>query len=183
MTMIRFPLSGSKGLEEVSLYADYAECAQSNLNEGNYFGAVAVCSIGLDVLLNTLPDRILLFSSDRLSDSQKTTLKKVNNGTFTAGAVVGQLKKARILEPRLITKFEDLVEARNAAFHPFQNGSLKANAVYPSSASKPYAKSFFKKFCGVIDLCGGQSPLRPKRRLNSYIAERRNAQDKKRMGK
>jgi len=68
MAVIRYPLSGGRGLKEVSLYRDYAFKAWENLQEEHFFEAILVCSVGLNVLLNALPDRLLLFSSSKLDN-------------------------------------------------------------------------------------------------------------------
>jgi hypothetical protein len=71
MAIIRFPLSPGSGWQEVSIYRDYADRARLNLVEDRYFETIVICCIGLDVLLNALPDRLVLFSADKLTDCQK----------------------------------------------------------------------------------------------------------------
>lgn len=179
MTVIRQPLSGGRGMEEVSLYADYADQARRDLDEGRFFETIAVCLIGLDVLLNTLPDRLLLFSSNKLDECQKRMLGETCGGTFTAGVILNRLDTAAVLDRRLLRALDDLSKARNKVFHPFQEGKLKSGAVYPSSATKERAESFFRKFCHVIDIAGGRSPRRQKKQLARYIMERQKTQKRK----
>ena len=100
-------------MEEVSLYADYADQARRDLDEDRFFETIAVCSIGLDVLLNTLPDRLLLFSSNSLDNCQKRTLTEICGGKFTAGVILKRLDTAAVLDRRLLRALDNLSKARN----------------------------------------------------------------------
>jgi hypothetical protein len=51
MGTIRHPLSGGREFREVSLYKAYADNARQNLENGHFFEAILVCSVGFDVLL------------------------------------------------------------------------------------------------------------------------------------
>ena len=172
MAVIRHPLSGGKGFKEVSLYKDYADKARKNLKEEHFFEAILVCSIGLDVLLNTLPDRLLLFSSSKLNDCQKRILEEIEKREFTAGAVLKRLGTACVLDRRLLLALNGLNADRNKIFHPFQGRKVKPGAIVPSSAAEDAAHKFYRKFCHVIDLVGGRSPRSAERGLNQYVADR-----------
>jgi hypothetical protein len=97
MAVVRYPLSGRKGMVEVSLYKDYADISFRNLEAKRYFETIIACSIGLDVLLNTLPDRMLTLSSEQLDSAQVVTLKKIEDGQLTSGSIIQKLKQASIL--------------------------------------------------------------------------------------
>ena len=173
MGVIKKPLSPGGGWREVSLYRTYIDLAKENLDKGSYFEAVAICCIGLDVLLNALPDRILLFSLSKLDDCQKRILEEIEDRTLTAGALLKQLETACVLDRRFLRALNGLNADRNKIFHPFQRRKLKSGAILPSSATKDAADKFYRKFCHVIDLAAGRSPLREERELNRYIEERK----------
>jgi hypothetical protein len=169
---IRHPLSGGKEFREVSLYKAYADTARQNLKDGNFFEAILVCSVGLDVLLNALPDRLLLFSSSKLDDCQKRILQNIEKRELTAGRILKQLELACVLDNRLLRAMKALNAERNKIFHPVQKKQLKQGAILPSLATKSDASKFYRKFCHVIDVAGGKSPHSEKRDLNQYAAER-----------
>lgn len=172
MSAIRYPLSGGKGFREVSLYKAYVDNARQNLADGHFFEAILVCSVGLDVLLNTLPDRLLLFSSSKLDDCQKKILDDIEQRELTAGAILKQREIACVLDKRLLRALKALNAERNKVFHPLQAKKLKKGAILPSSAAKDASSKFYRKFCHVINLAGGRSPRSEERDLNQYVAER-----------
>ena len=173
MGVIKRPLSPGSGWREVSLYRAYADLAKENLDKGSYFESVVICCIGLDVLLNALPDRILLFSISKLNDCQKHILEEIEDRALTAGALLKQLETACVLDRRLLRALNGLNADRNRIFHPFQGRKLKSGAIVPSSATKDAADKFYRKFCYVIDLAAGRSPRSEERELNRYTEERK----------
>lgn len=174
MAIIRHPLSGHKTLEEVSLYRAYADLAYSNLREDRYFEAIVVCCIGLDVLLNTMLDRLLLFSSSKLDSCQKEILQSMQDqkDPLTAGGIIRLLRMACVLPKRLLGGLERLNQERNKVIHPITGKRLKRDAITPPIAEKRDADKFYRLFCYVIDLAGGQSPRKAERRLLQYVKER-----------
>ncbi len=172
MAVIRYPLSGSKGIVEVSLYRDYADAAFHNLESKRYFDTVVVCSIGLDVLLNTIPDRILTLSARQLNGAQKSTLERIEKGQLTSGSIIKKLKLAGVLHRRLVRALERLNDERNKIIHPYQCGHMKSETVGPSSTTEEYARKLFRLFCHVIDLAAGRSPYKEKKELDQYVAWR-----------
>lgn len=173
MAVIRHPLSPSKGWKDVSLYKDYADKARENLQGKHFFETALVCCVGLDVLLNALPDRLLAFRSSDLDDCQKRILEGIETREFTAGRIIKQLETACVLDRRLLRALKELNADRNKIFHPFQARKLKHGVIIPSSATQDAASKFYRKFCHVINLAGGSSPRTEERELNQYIAERR----------
>lgn len=169
MGIIRYPLSGRKGIIEVSLYKEYADTSFRNLDAKHYFEAVVVCSIGLDVLLNTLPDRLLALSSEELTNAQKGILEEIEKSKITSGNIIQKLKRENILDRRLVRALESLNEIRNTIIHPFQSGQIKSETVTPSSTNEQSAKKVFRLFCHVIDLAAGRSPYRERKDLDEYI--------------
>jgi hypothetical protein len=178
MAVINRPLSLGKGWQDVSIYKDYADLARMNLSDSHYFETIVICCIGIDVLLNTLPDRLLVFSSKKLTDCQKEVLRSIESNHLTAGAIIGKLEMACILHGRLLRALRELNEKRNKVFHPFQKGKRKFKGVFPSQATKADAEGFYRKFCHVIDLAGGRSPRSDERELNRYVEERKRNREK-----
>ena len=178
MTFIRRPLSPGSGWQDISLYRAYADLSRENINEGRYFEGVVIACIGFDVLLNTMPDRLLVFNSSRLNASQRATLEMVQKTPLTAGKILSCFRNARVLDRRLQRSLEKLNRERNEVAHPFTGRSLakrrlKKSAVTPDRIDKSVARRFYRPFCHVIDLAGGRSPRSEERELNQYIAERR----------
>ena len=173
MSVIRYPLSGRKEFVDISLYKDYADTSYRNLEAKRYFETVVVCSIGLDVLLNTIPDRIITFSVEQVDGNQKSTLERIERSRFTSGKLIQKFKRANILDRRLVRALERLDEERNKIMHPFQGGQMKSETVWPSSTSEEYARKVFRLFCHVIDLAAGRSPYKEKKELDQYIKWRR----------
>lgn len=173
MAVIRYPLSGGKGIVEVSLYKEYADASFRNLEANRYFETVIACSIGLDVLLNTVPDRMLALSSDQLNAAQKSTLEDIEISQLTSGRIIQKLKHASILDRRLVRALECLNEERNKIIHPLQRGQMKSETITPSSASEQYANKIFRLFCHVIELAAGRSPRKEAKELEQYIQWRR----------
>jgi hypothetical protein len=173
MAVTNRPLSPGKGWREVSIYRDYADRARMNLIEDRYFETIVICCIGIDVLLNALPDRLLVFSSEKLTDCQKEVLRSIQSILPTAGAIIGRLEMACVLDRRLLRALKELNKTRNKIFHPFQTSKRKQQAISPSQATKAHAETFYRAFCYVIDLAGGRSPRSEERELNRYVEERK----------
>lgn len=74
------PLSIGGGWTEVSLYRAYADLACQDLTAGLYFEAIVVSSVGFDVLMNALPDRITLHHYGKLTNSQQKIIGKIIAG-------------------------------------------------------------------------------------------------------
>jgi hypothetical protein len=177
---IRRPLSPGYGWLEVSLYRSYADLARENISAGRYFEAIVVCCVGFDVLVNTLPDRIRLHHNDKLTATQQTALENIEEkDQLTAGAILGRLRDASILHWRLDRALKQFNQKRNEVIHPLErqeranpDGStsyflaLKSGATAPHKATREGAEEYFRYFCHVIDLSGGESPRkrREKRR-------------------
>jgi len=178
MAIIRYPLSGGKGFKEISLYKDYADRAWRDLTEEKFFETILVCSVGLDVLLNTLPDRLLTFSLPKLNDCQKRILEDIEKRELTAGTILKQLDTACVLDKRLLRSLNGLNGARNKILHPFQRGKLKDGTIFPSGATKEAAENFYRKLCHVIDLAGGRSPRAEEKELNQYVLSRKKERKK-----
>ncbi len=179
---IRRPLSPGGGWIEVSLYRAYADLARENLTAGRYFEAILVCSVGYDVLVNTLPDRILIHHSQNLTADQQSAIKGIERKKLlTAGDILNKLRKASILYWRLDRAFTQFNQMRNKVVHPIErketqnpNGSgsfslsLKRGAVLPYKSTKEDAERYFRYFCHIIDLCGGESPSKHERLGKRY---------------
>lgn len=172
MAIIRHPLSGGKGIEEVSLYRAYCDLARENLQEKRHFEAILVCGVGLDVLLNTLPLRLLEFSNSRLGACQKEILRSIQNQTLTAGALIAEFQKACILEARLVRALQRLNAERNRVVHPIKRGRLKEGSITPPIASASDGQRFYRLFCHVIDTAGGQSSRKVEKRVLAYVRQR-----------
>lgn len=160
-------------MEEVSFYREYADRALENLNADRYFETIVICSIGLDVILNTLPDRLRLFSSDRLKDYQKEVLSKIQQSQVTAGVIISKLSSAGFLDRRLIRALERLNRKRNKIIHPLQASKMKPGKITPSSVDKASAEKTLRLFFHVIDLAAGRSPRKEKKQLRQYIQWRK----------
>lgn len=170
---IRRPLSPGGGWIEVSLYRAYADLAREHLTAGRYFDAIVVSSVGYDVLVNTLPDRIRLHHYEKLTPEQQKAIGKIEAGDkLTAGRVLEKLKNASILHWRIDRALSQFNQKRNKVIHPIErqkkvdpNGStsyflsLKPGAVVPHKATREDAATYFRYFCHIIDLSGGESPL------------------------
>jgi hypothetical protein len=179
---IRRPLSPGGGWIEVSLYRAYADLACEHLTAGRFFDAIVVSSLGYDVLVNTLPDRIRLHHYDKLSPKQQIVIGNIEAGDRqTAGTILNKLKDADILHWRLDRALKQFNQKRNTVIHPIErqekidpNGStyyvlsLKPGALVPHKVTKEDAEMFFRYFCHIIDLSGGGSPQRDEKASHVY---------------
>jgi hypothetical protein len=102
MPVIHRPLTGHKDWRELSFYRAYADLALHNIDENRRFEAIVVCCVGLDVLLNTIVDRLLRVSSHRLDNSQTKLLQAIQNKRLTGGAILNQFQRAGVLDKRLL---------------------------------------------------------------------------------
>jgi hypothetical protein len=179
---IRRPLSPGGGWIEVSLYREYADLAREHLTAGRYFDAIVVSVVGYDVLVNTLPDRIRLHHYDKLPSKQRKVIGDIEAGDrLTAGKILNKLKDANILHWRLDRALKQFNQERNKVIHPIErqekvdpNGStfyvlsLKQEAVVPHKATKEDAERYFRYFCHIIDLSGGESPRKNEKASRAY---------------
>jgi hypothetical protein len=179
---IRRPLSPGGGWIEVSLYRTYADLAREHLAAERYFDTIVVSSVGYDVLVNTLPDRIRLHYYDKLTPDQQKVIGDIETGDRqTAGKILNKLKDADILHWRLDRALRQFNQERNTVIHPIErqergnpNGStsyilcLKKGAVVPYKATKEYAEMYFRYFCHIIDLSGGESPRKNEKAKRAY---------------
>ena len=176
MAVIRYPLSGGKGIREESLYSCYADEVRKCLEEENFFEAILIRCVGLDVFLNSLPDRLICFSSHRLNDCQKRIIERIEGAkSLTGGRIIDQLDLACVLDRKLLSALKTLNADRNRVLHPIQNGKLKKKVILPDSATLDDAKIFARRFYHVIDLAGGCSPRSRKRALDQYLNQRNRA--------
>jgi hypothetical protein len=169
---IRKPLSPGGGWIEVSLYRAYADLAREHLASARYFDAIIVSCVGYDVLVNTLPDRIRLHHYDKLTPQQQKVIEDIEAGDrLTAGAILNKLKDANIFHWRLDRALRQFNQERNTVIHPIERQdkgdpdgntfyvlALKPGAVVPHQATKEDANKYFRYFCHIIDLSGGESP-------------------------
>ena len=183
---IRRPLSPGGGWIEVSLYRAYADLAREHLTAGRYFDAIVVSCVGYDVLVNTLPDRIKVHHFEKLTPAQQKAIGKIEVGArLTAGRVLDELKTADILHWRLDRALRKFNQLRNDVIHPIErreeadrNGntsyflSLKRGAVFPYKTTKEDADTYFRYYCHIIDLSGGESPLKHEKASNRYSLSR-----------
>ena len=179
---IRRPLSPGAGWIEVSLYRAYAELAREHIADQRYFEAIVVCCLGYDVLVNTLPDRIRVHHYEKLTTDQQKVVGDLEKGErLTAGMILKRLRKANILHWRLDRALSQFNQKRNSVVHPIErqekiepNGStshflsLKQDAVFPYKAAKENANRYFRQFCHIIDLSGGESPLKNEKASRRY---------------
>ena len=171
MAVIRYPLSGGKEFREESMYSCYADAARVCLEEEKFFEATLVCCVGLDVILNSLPDRLICFSCSNLEEPQIRKLEN-NERPLTGGGIIRRLERARVLDSKLLRALNVLNVCRNRVIHPFQNGKLKDKVILPDSATLDDAENFARWFDHVIDLAGGRSPRSKKRALDRYVDQR-----------
>ena len=179
---IRRPLSPGGGWIEVSLYRKYADLAREHLTAGHYFETIIVSSVGYDVLVNTLPDRIRLHHYDKLTSQQQKVIGNIEKGArLTAGTILKKLKDANVLHWRLDHALRQFNEERNMVIHPIEiqektapDGStsyvlsLKPRAVVPHQATEEDANKYFRYFCHIIDLSGGESPRKNEKVSRTY---------------
>jgi hypothetical protein len=141
------------------------------------------------VLVNTLPDRIRLHHNDKLTAKQQTALGNIEEkDQLTAGAILGKLRDAAILHWRLDRALKQFNQKRNEVIHPIErqeranpNGgicyflALKSGATVPHKATREEAEEYFRYFCHVIDLSGGESPRKNDRypTLSDLLQKRR----------
>jgi len=176
------PLSPGGGWVEVSLYRAYADVANENLVAGRYFEAIVVSCVGYDVLMNTLPDRIRLHHYGKLKPEQQKVIRDIEAGKkLTAGKILEKMEKANILQRRLDRALLKFNEERNRVIHPIavqkkvdSNGydyyvpSLKPDAITPQNVKKEDAERYYRYFCHIIDLSGGDSPRKDERVSRSF---------------
>ena len=196
---IRRPLSPGGGWVEVSLYRAYADVANENLVAGRYFEAIVVSCVGYDVLMNTLPDRIRLHHYGKLKPEQQKVIRDIEAGKkLTAGKILEKMEKADILHRRLDRALFKFNEERNKVIHPItiqkkvdSNGhdyyvpALKPDVITPQNAKREYAERYFRYFCHIIDLSGGESPRKDERaiRSSSLADDLRQVKEKRRLVK
>jgi hypothetical protein len=149
---------------------------------GRYFDAIVVSCVGYDVLVNTLPDRIKLHHYEELTPDQRKVIDDIESqDRLTAGAVLTKLAKADVLHWRLDRALSRFNNERNNVIHPIgrkeekdSSGntsfvlSLKEGAVFPCKATKEDAHRYFRWFCHIIDLAGGESPRQQERVRRQY---------------
>jgi hypothetical protein len=195
---IRRPLSPGGGWVEVSLYRAYADLAREHLTDGRYFDAIVVSCVGFDVLVNTLPDRIRLHHYEKLTPAQQKVIGDVEaSPRLPAGPLLTKLRTTTILHWRLDRALEGFNQERNNVIHPTerqqkvdQKGrttyllSLKAGAVVPHNATREQANRYFRYFCHVIDLSGGESPLKQQKVSHRHSLSRKvqRSREKRRWG-
>ena len=172
MAIIRRPLSPGSGWQDVSLYRSYADLALENINRDRHFEAAVVCCIGLDVLLNTMPDRLLQFNSSKLDLCQKEVLREIQNTNLTAGGVLSRLRMACVLDRRLWQTLDQLNRARNRIIHPIKGGLVKGRAMIPPIGNKTATANIYRLLCHAIDLAGGKSPRSDAKILRQFVKER-----------
>lgn len=184
--LIRRPLSPGGGWIEVSLYRAYADLAREQLNAHHYFDAIVLTCVGYDVLVNTLPDRIRVHYFEKLTPAQQRAIGKIEVGVrLTAGNLLDEMKKANILHWRLDRALRRFNQLRNNVIHPIErrekievNGntsyflSLKRGAVVPYKVTKEDAETYFRYFCHIIDLSGGESPFKCDKASKRYSLSR-----------
>ena len=176
MGIIRRPLTGNRYWKEISLYRAYADLARENLIEGRKFESVLVCCISLDVLLNTIVDRLLNAGPAGLDRHQNHALQGIQNKSTMAGIILQKFQDAHVLDKRLLDAFNKLNRERNKIIHPIRKGKVKTDAITPPTVSKSTAERFYRLFCHVMDLAGGRSPRSEEKALNQYIEWRRRIQ-------
>lgn len=179
---IRRPLSPGGGWFEVSLYREYADLAREHIAAGRYFDAIIVSVVGYDVLVNTLPDRIRLHHYDKLTSTQQKVIEDLEAGERqTAGKILNKLENGSILHLRLSRTLRRFNQERNKVIHPIERQekvgpdggtlyvlSLKQEAVIPHKATKEDAERYFRYFCHIIDLSGGESPRKNEKARRVY---------------
>jgi hypothetical protein len=193
------PLSPGGGWVEVSLYRVYADLAYENLAAGRYFETIVVSCVGYDVLMNTLLDRIRLHHYGKLKLEEQKVIRNLEAGKkLTAGEILKKLQKANILKRELDRALLRFNEERNKVIHPIvikkkvdSNGhddyvpSLKPDAITPQNAKRENAERYFRYFCHIIDLSGGESPRKDERamRSSSLADDLRQIKEKRRLVK
>lgn len=189
---IRRPLSPGGGWIEVSLYREYADLALGHLTAGRYFEAIVISCVGYDVLVDTLLNRIRIHHHEKLTSEKQKVIEKIEGAKImTAGNVIKKLKKANILHWRLDRALDRFNQKRNKVIHPIErqekadsNGdifsqlSLKPGAIVPHRIKKEDAERFFRFYCHIIDLSGGESPrkrekLKVRNSFSSILNRRR----------
>ena len=179
------PLSSGGGWIEVSLYRAYADLAREHLAAGRFFDTIVVSCVGYDVLVNTLPDRIRLHHYDKLTPNQQKVIEEIEmEEKLTAGTILSKLKAARILHWRLDRVLGRFNQERNKVIHPIERQervdstgstsyflSLKPGAVFPQKATNEDAERYFRYFCHIIDLSGGESPRKNDKSSRGSISE------------
>ena len=184
---IRRPLSPGGKWVEVSLYRSYADSACEHLTAGRFFDAVVVSCVGFDVLVNALPDRIRLHHFEKLTAMQQKIIRDIEmSDRQTAGQILDKLISANILHNRLARALNQFNQARNRVIHPIERQTkidahgvpqitlgLKENALVPPSAKKEDAEKYYRCFCHIIDLCGGESPRNDEKasRIRTSLSE------------
>lgn len=189
---IRRPLSPGGGWIEVLLYREYADLALGHLTAGRYFEAIVISCVGYDVLVDTLLNRIRIHHHEKLTSEKQKVIEKIEGAKImTAGNVIKKLKKANILHWRLDRALDRFNQKRNKVIHPIErqekadsNGdifsqlSLKPGAIVPHRIKKEDAERFFRFYCHIIDLSGGESPrkrekLKVRNSFSSILNRRR----------
>jgi hypothetical protein len=188
------PLSiGGNWTHDSQLLTAYADSAFKQLTAGHYFDAVLICCVGYDVLVNILVDRLSWLHFDGLTPEQKKVIKDIQarHGS-PAGTILCRLRKAGILNSRLDCALSEFNQERNKVIHPIKIGKginssgkrsylplPKPGAIFPRKATKQHAERYFRRFCWIIDLSGGESPrkkAKARRAYPSFLEQVRQAQ-------
>jgi len=172
MPTIRFPMSPGGGWCLVSLYSSYAKCVRQNLNDEKPFEAIALSCLCLDVLLHHMLDGLETHHKGKLDAKQIASIRSLQQGKPTSGEVISGLAAAGILDRRLLRALTRLNEVRNLLVHPVQGTGLKPGAIVPvehaTAQHMEYARNVYRLLCHVIDLAGGESPLKSERYQGSF---------------
>jgi len=95
--------------------------AREHLIAGRYYDAIVVSTVGYDVIVNTLPDRIRVHHYEKLTPGQQKTIREIEGGErLTAGKVLTELKNANILHWRLDRALRQFNQLRNDVIHPIE---------------------------------------------------------------
>jgi hypothetical protein len=132
--------------------------------------------------VNTLPDRIRLHHYDKLTPQQQEVIGNIEaSDRLTSGAILNKLKDASVLHWRIDRALRQFNQERNRVIHPIERRQktapdrstfyvldLKPAAVVPRHATKEDANKYFRYFCHIIDLSGGESPRKNQKTSSAY---------------
>lgn len=177
------PLSiGGNWTYDAQLLTAYADSAFKRVAARHYFDAVLICCVGYDVLVNILLDRLSWLHFDKLTPEQQKVIEDIKAcGGGPAGKILCRLRKTGILNSRLDKALGEFNQERNKVIHPIKirketdsSGrssyvpSVKPGAVFPRKATKEHAERYFRRFCCIIDLSGGESPRKKAKARRAY---------------